>query len=69
MKNTGILLMGLSLLTLAMAIVLSKVAEAIFVISAVQMERVIPITVYILIAIDFLLGMVLVIKNRKIDGT
>ncbi len=58
MKNSGILLIGLSLLTLALVITLSRVAEAIFVISNVDIGHVTSPFVYLLIGLVFLLGLI-----------
>ncbi|WP_017382040.1 hypothetical protein [Paenisporosarcina sp. TG-14] len=65
MKNSGVLLVGFSLLTLALVIVLSRVAEAIFVISKVDIGHVIPIFVYVLIGIVFLLGLISIFNKQK----
>ncbi|QBP41817.1 hypothetical protein E2636_11960 [Paenisporosarcina antarctica] len=65
MKNSGILLVGMSLLTLALVIVLSRVAEAIFVISKVDIGHVTPIFVYVLIGIVFLLGLISILNKQK----
>jgi hypothetical protein len=62
-RNTGILLVGLSLLTLAIIIVLSRVAEAIFLMSNYA-GYVTPYFVYILIGIVFLLGLILIFFNK-----
>ncbi|WP_243840627.1 hypothetical protein [Paenisporosarcina antarctica] len=55
----------MSLLTLALVIVLSRVAEAIFVISKVDIGHVTPIFVYVLIGIVFLLGLISILNKQK----
>lgn len=66
MKNSGILLIGFSLLTLALIIALSKITEAIFVIGAVQVvHHITPIIVYFLIVLVFILGIFSIFRNKK----
>ncbi|TFJ91684.1 hypothetical protein [Lentibacillus salicampi] len=64
MKNIGILLSGLSLLTLAMVIILSRVAEAVFSIAR-NPTYTTPFFVYILIGIVFLLGVALIFGKEQ----
>lgn len=66
MKGSGILLAGFSLLTLALVIMLSQVAEAIFIIGVDQIgHNIIPIFVYVLIVLVFLLGIVSIFLDKK----
>lgn len=66
MKNSGILLIGFSLLTLALIIALSKITEAIFVIGAVQVvHHITPIIVYFLIVLVFISGIFSMFRNKK----
>ena len=65
MKNTGILLIGLSLLTLAIVIVLSRVTEALFVIGRVNGGTITPFVVYILIGVVFLIGLISMFNKEK----
>jgi hypothetical protein len=63
-RNVGLLLVGLSLLTLAMVIIISKVAEAIFV--TVNYNGVItPYFVYVLTGIVLLFGLALVFFDKQ----
>ncbi|APC47667.1 hypothetical protein GLV94_12105 [Virgibacillus halodenitrificans] len=64
MSNVGLLLIGLSLLTLVMVIILSRVAEAIFIISN-YVGDIIPYFVYVLIGIVFLFGVTLVLLDKR----
>nr|WP_237474005.1 hypothetical protein [Virgibacillus halodenitrificans] len=63
-SNVGLLLIGLSLLTLVMVIILSRVAEAIFIISN-YVGDIIPYFVYVLIGIVFLFGVTLVLLDKR----
>lgn len=63
MKEIGVLLTGLSLLTLAVVIILDKVAEPLFSI-ANNPTYASPILGYILIGIVFFLGIVLIFFKR-----
>ncbi|WP_121615444.1 hypothetical protein [Virgibacillus halodenitrificans] len=64
MSNVGLLLIGLSLLTLVMVIILSRVAEAIFIISN-YVGDIIPYFVYVLIGTVFLFGVTLVLLEKR----
>ncbi|WP_019376610.1 hypothetical protein [Virgibacillus halodenitrificans] len=64
MSNVGLLLIELSLLTLVMVIILSRVAEAIFIISN-YVGDIIPYFVYVLIGIVFLFGVTLVLLDKR----
>ena len=64
MRYVGLLLVGLSLLTLTMVIIISKVAEAIFV-DINYVEDITPYFVYVLIGIVFLFGLVFVLFDKQ----
>ncbi|WP_042148302.1 hypothetical protein [Paucisalibacillus sp. EB02] len=63
MRNIGTILVGLSLLTFAVVILLSNIAEAIL-FSNGYGEYLEPVSVYILISIVLLLGVILLFKNN-----
>ena len=64
MRNVGLLLVGLSLLTLAMVIIILKVAEAIFV-TVNYNGDITPYFVYVLTGIVFLFGLALVFFDKQ----
>ncbi len=62
--SVPLIIVGLSLLTLAMVIVLSNVAEAIFIIAR-YVGDVTPFIVYVLVGIVFLLGVTLIFVDKQ----
>lgn len=65
MKKIGVLLLGLSLLTLAITTIISKVAEAIFAINQNSIYTT-PYLIYILIGIVAIGGVILIFTDNKI---